>query len=327
MVIAPEHPFVERLTTPKQKAAVKAYREAAARKSDLDRTELAKEKTGVFTGSYAINPVNGEAMPIWVADYVLIGYGTGAIMAVPAHDERDFEFAEQFDLPITAVVDPGKAVSPQEREEVLAGKRCSADDGIAINSGKYDGLPTRSSNKRSPPISPSKASAASPSTTNSATGSFHANASGASRFRSCTSSTPAANPPATSAPSTQKTCRSTCPTSTISNRTAGPSRRSKKRRRTGSTPSSTASATSAKPTPCRNGPALAGTTCAFSTPPTRTPPSIPSSKKPGCRSIYTSAAPSTPCCICSTRDSGTKCFTTAASSACPSRSRSSSTRA
>ena len=87
-------------------------------------------------------------MPIWVADYVLASYGTGAIMAVPAHDERDFEFAEQFNLPITAVVDPGKAVSPQEREEVLAGKRCSAEDGIAINSGKYNGLTTAEFKKK-----------------------------------------------------------------------------------------------------------------------------------------------------------------------------------
>ena len=110
------------------------------RKSDLERTELAKEKTGVFTGSYAINPVNGEPVPIWVADYVLISYGTGAIMAVPAHDERDFEFAQQFGLPIKAVVDPGDAVSPSEREEVLAGKRCFAGDGVAINSEQYNGL-------------------------------------------------------------------------------------------------------------------------------------------------------------------------------------------
>ena len=123
-----------RLTTPEQAKQVKAYREQAARKSDLDRTELAKEKTGVFTGSYAINPVNGEPVPIWIADYVLISYGTGAIMAVPAHDERDFEFAQQFGLPIKAVVDPGDAVSPSERDEVLAGKRCFAGDGVAINS-------------------------------------------------------------------------------------------------------------------------------------------------------------------------------------------------
>ncbi len=106
MVIAPEHPFVERLSTPEQSEAVRAYCEQAARKSDLDRTDLAKEKTGVFTGSYAINPVNGEAIPIWVADYVLISYGTGAIMAVPAHDTRDFEFAKQFDSRSLSVVDP-----------------------------------------------------------------------------------------------------------------------------------------------------------------------------------------------------------------------------
>ena len=93
MVIAPEHPLLERLTAPEQAAAVAEYCQRAARKSDLDRTDLAKEKTGVFTGSYAINPVNGEAIPIWVADYVLISYGTGAIMAVPAHDTRDFDFA------------------------------------------------------------------------------------------------------------------------------------------------------------------------------------------------------------------------------------------
>ena len=96
MVIAPEHPFVSRLTTSEQAAAVKKYCEEAATKSDMDRTELAKKKTGVFTGSYAINPVNGEEIPIWVADYVLMSYGTGAIMAVPGQDERDWEFAELF---------------------------------------------------------------------------------------------------------------------------------------------------------------------------------------------------------------------------------------
>jgi leucyl-tRNA synthetase len=106
MVLAPEHPLVEHLTAPEQRAAVDAYRESASRKSDLDRTDLARTKTGVFTGSNAINPVNGKRIPIWIADYVLMGYGTGAIMAVPGHDERDFEFAKMFGLPITAVVMP-----------------------------------------------------------------------------------------------------------------------------------------------------------------------------------------------------------------------------
>ena len=94
MVIAPEHPLVDRLTTPENADRVKDYCATAASKSDMDRTELAKVKTGVFTGSYAINPVNGKPIPIWIADYVLATYGTGAIMAVPAHDERDFEFAK-----------------------------------------------------------------------------------------------------------------------------------------------------------------------------------------------------------------------------------------
>lgn len=106
MVLSPEHPLVEAITRPDQRAKVDAYRAEAARKSDLERTELAKKKTGVFTGAHAINPVNQEVIPIWIADYVLSTYGTGAIMAVPAHDERDFEFAQQFSLPIRAVVAP-----------------------------------------------------------------------------------------------------------------------------------------------------------------------------------------------------------------------------
>ena len=141
MVIAPEHPFVDRLATPKAAQAVKAYCEKAAQKSDLDRTDLAKEKTGVFTGSYAVNPVNNEPIPIWVADYVLISYGTGAIMAVPAHDTRDFEFAQEFNLPIVPVVDPGEGAEVP-RDDLLAGRIAFIADGTAINSGQYTGLAT-----------------------------------------------------------------------------------------------------------------------------------------------------------------------------------------
>ncbi len=148
MVIAPEHALVDALTTPDQEAAVQAYREQAARKSDLERTELSKEKTGVFTGSYATNPVNGEPVPVWIADYVLATYGTGAIMAVPAHDERDFEFAVRFNLPIKAVVDPDDTIPADEREEVLLGKRCFAGEGIAVNSAQYNGLPTAQFKKK-----------------------------------------------------------------------------------------------------------------------------------------------------------------------------------
>ena len=104
MVLAPEHPLVEEITTDEQRAAVDDYRDAAARKSELRRTELQKEKTGVFTGAHAVNPVTGDHIPIWVADYVLASYGTGAIMAVPAHDERDYEFATAYGLPIREVV-------------------------------------------------------------------------------------------------------------------------------------------------------------------------------------------------------------------------------
>lgn len=141
MVIAPEHPFVERLTSEAQRAAVEKYCQEAASKSDQDRTNLTRAKTGVFTGSYATNPVNGAQVPIWIADYVLISYGTGAIMAVPAHDTRDFEFAQQFEIPILAVVDPGDDAGV-DREAVLQGTAVFPDAGVAVNSGDYDGLAT-----------------------------------------------------------------------------------------------------------------------------------------------------------------------------------------
>lgn len=107
MVLAPEHKLVDQITTSEQKETVEAYKKQVSLKSDLERTDLAKEKTGAFTGAYAINPANGEEIPVWVADYVLISYGTGAVMAVPGHDERDYEFAKTFDLPIKEVVAGG----------------------------------------------------------------------------------------------------------------------------------------------------------------------------------------------------------------------------
>ena len=138
MVLAPEHSLVDLIVTEEQWPAVREYRERAARKSDLERTELAKEKTGVFTGAYAMNPVNNERIPIWVADYVLLGYGTGAIMGVPAHDERDLEFARKFDLQIREVVRP------------LGGEDSIGfvGEGIAINSPAIDGLPSRQAIRR-----------------------------------------------------------------------------------------------------------------------------------------------------------------------------------
>jgi leucyl-tRNA synthetase len=133
MVIAPEHTMLDQITTPEHAAEVKNYIHAASLKSDLDRTDLAKEKTGVFTGRYAVNPINGKLIPVWVADYVLIGYGTGAIMAVPAHDTRDFEFAEKFRLPVDCIMDPDIA-DADLRSQVLAGKACWTEDGKYINS-------------------------------------------------------------------------------------------------------------------------------------------------------------------------------------------------
>ncbi|MFN0052102.1 MAG: leucine--tRNA ligase [Planctomycetales bacterium] len=148
LVLAPEHPYVDRLTTVEQVDAIDDYRRQAALKSDLDRTDLAKTKSGVFTGSYAINPVNAEAIPVWIADYVLASYGTGAIMAVPAHDLRDWEFAVKFDLPILSVVEPPADYVPSKEEALLSRRvrgesECPfAGEGRGINSGAYNGLYT-----------------------------------------------------------------------------------------------------------------------------------------------------------------------------------------
>jgi len=142
MVLSPEHTLVEALTAPGQRDAVNGYRRQAASKSDLERTDLAKEKTGIFTGSFAVNPVNGARLPIWVADYVLTGYGTGAIMAVPAHDERDFEFATRYQLPIVPVIEP--ADSPGGRAPALP----YLGDGNLIQSAGYTGLSSREGMRR-----------------------------------------------------------------------------------------------------------------------------------------------------------------------------------
>lgn len=130
MVVSPEHPLVQKLTTKAQREAVESYIDQAAHKSDLERTDLAKEKTGVFSGSHAINPVNGKRIPVWIADYVLISYGTGAIMAVPAHDTRDWEFAKKFGLPIIEVL----------KSDVDVNLQAWTEDGIHVNSGFLDGL-------------------------------------------------------------------------------------------------------------------------------------------------------------------------------------------
>lgn len=140
MVLSPEHELVDAITTSEQRGAVEAYRAACAGKSDLERTDLAKEKTGVFTGAYAVNPVNGREIPIWITDYVLAGYGTGAVMAVPAHDSRDYEFATKFGLPILQVVQPDDPTTPW--------KDFVGYNGTMVNSEHLNGLSVPEAKKR-----------------------------------------------------------------------------------------------------------------------------------------------------------------------------------
>jgi leucyl-tRNA synthetase len=136
MVLAPEHPLVETVTSPEQREAVRAYAEQAARATEIERSDEQREKTGVFTGGYAINPVNQERIPIWIADYVMMGYGSGAIMAVPAHDQRDFDFARKFGLEIRPVIQPeGESLSGEAMESAHIGP------GLMVNSGPFDGTP------------------------------------------------------------------------------------------------------------------------------------------------------------------------------------------
>lgn len=145
MVLAPEHPLVHTITTDDQKNKVNAYISAASLKSDLERTDLAKEKTGVFTGAYAVNPVNGVQIPVWISDYVLISYGTGAIMAVPAHDERDWDFATAFNLPIIQVVASDEEWNAKGANGDFSARpeTCTAADGFSVNSGQFTGMQTK----------------------------------------------------------------------------------------------------------------------------------------------------------------------------------------
>ncbi len=141
LVLAPEHPLVNEITTPKQKDIVESYIKSAINKSDLERTSLNKEKTGAFTGAYAIHPLNGKKLPIYISDYILIHYGTGAIMAVPGHDERDFDFAKKFDLPIIQVVAP----EPGKKLEL---NQAFVEEGFSINSAEFSNLPTKECTKK-----------------------------------------------------------------------------------------------------------------------------------------------------------------------------------
>jgi leucyl-tRNA synthetase len=136
MVLAPEHPLVYKITTDKQKEEIEKYKDQAMMKSDLERTDLAKDKTGAFTGAYAINPINGDKIPIWIGDFVLASYGTGAVFA-DAHDERDFEFAKKYDIPLKVSIRPEDEKQWKKVEKL---EECFCDDGILVNSDKFDGM-------------------------------------------------------------------------------------------------------------------------------------------------------------------------------------------
>jgi leucyl-tRNA synthetase len=276
-VLAPEHPLVAMVTTDDQRSMVETYVAEAAQKSDLDRTDLAKGKSGVFTGAHAINPVNDEAIPIWVADYVLMGYGTGAIMAVPGHDERDHEFAREYDLPIIEVVAGsdlpiGEAAFSDNQDGVLVNS--TGKDGFSINGLKVPDAIAR------PPGSRSGASARPRCSTSCATGCFLVSAIGASLSRLFT-------------PTTVKWfrcprsgCRWSCRSSTNSNPPTTVDRRSRAPVTTGCVSNfRMAAAHLERPTPCPSGRAHAGTTCVTSIPTTTEKRGRRMPRTTGCRWI------------------------------------------
>jgi leucyl-tRNA synthetase len=191
MVLAPEHPLVETLTSSEQRGAVERYRAEAAARTDVDRMAEAKTKTGVPTGGFAVNPATGERIPVWIADYVLMGYGTGAIMAVPAHDLRDAAFALQFGLPLRCVVEPPAGYEPTPEEKTSEKARASTPP--TTGSRSTDCPPPRR-RSASPTGSSRRGSVASRSSTSCATGSSRVNATGANPSRSCTGPTDASSP-------------------------------------------------------------------------------------------------------------------------------------
>ena len=204
MVLAPEHALVDKLTAPDRRAEVEAYIQRAQAETEIERLSTEREKTGVYLGADAINPVNGERIPIWIADYVLSGYGTGAIMAVPAHDERDFAFARQFGLPIRRVIAPAGTADDEQLDDAYI---AHTPDERLVNSGRFSGMPApRRHARRSSTGWPRTAGRRRPSPTGCATGCSAGSATGARRSRSSTASATA------SCPSPTRTCRSGCRT-------------------------------------------------------------------------------------------------------------------
>lgn len=172
LVLSPEHSLVNSITSEDKQEEVKAYQEEASKKSDLERTDLAKGKTGVFTGAYAINPLSGEKLPIWIADYVLSTYGTGAVMAVPGHDERDHEFAKKFDLPIIEVIKGGDV-----QLEAYTG------EGEHVNSGELNGLENEAAISKAIELLEDKGAGEKKLTTNCAIGYLADSVTGVNQFQ------------------------------------------------------------------------------------------------------------------------------------------------
>ncbi len=240
LVLAPEHSLVDLIATEEQWPAVREYRERAARKSELERADLSKEKTGVFTGAYAINPATNAKIPIWIADYVLLGYGTGAIGGVPAHDQRDLEFAKKFDLPIVVVVQP----TGNEQAMGFTG------EGIAVNSPIINGLTSAEAKRKITVGWKNAASANAQSITSCATGYSRVNATGASPSRLFGKT-------ANTVPWTSKNCLSSRRDSTTTSRSARANLRWRERKNG----FVTLTKPCARRTPCRSGQVHAGITC------------------------------------------------------------------
>lgn len=359
MVLAPEHPLVDKFTpaawpegthdvwtgghaTPAE--AVAAYRAQAASKSDVERQAEAKDKTGVFTGAFATNPVNGEQIPVFIADYVLMGYGTGAIMAVPAHDTRDFAFARAFELPIRCVVEPGddRGTDASTWDDAFS----SYDAKIVNSHGEdisLDGLGVADAKAHITEWLARKGIGEGTVNFRLRDWLFSRQRYWGSPSRSSTTRT------ASPTPCPSRCCRWSCPRSrttrpapsTRTTRTPPPRPRCPATR-TGSTSPWTwvtdavPAGTAARPTPCPTGPVPAGTSCAIWTRTTASSWSTRRSSSTGwarargsrtAASTCTSAAPSTPCCTCCTRASGRRCCSTWGTSRRPSRSTSCSTRA
>lgn len=301
MVLAPDHPLVDLITTPGQTAAVAAYQAQARLKSDLERTDLAKQKTGVFTGAEAVNPVNGAEVPIWIGDYVLANYGFGAIMAVPAHDERDWAFAQTYGLPVREVINPSGQPTPGGL------KACYTGAGRAVNSGSFDG-------SESGPFKAHITAWLAERGLGQKAVNYKLRDWIFSRQRYWGEPIPVVHCPTDGIvplredqlPLLLPEVASYQPTGTGESPRPPSSRGSPRPAPIAAVPPGV------RPTPCPSGPGPAGTTCATSTPTTGPPSPTPPRSNTGCRSTSTWAGPNTRCSTCSTPGSGTRCSSSSA---------------